>query len=99
IADIFERQFFFGCEADDPLTSLAFDARLLPGGVRLNPLFSSDISHWDVPDMRGVLPEAWELVEDGHLTPDDFREFTYGGISRMVMAMNPEFFAGTVLAT
>ena len=41
---------------------------MLPHGARLNAMFASDIGHWDVPDLRGVLPEAWELVEDGHLT-------------------------------
>ena len=63
IVDIFTRQFRFGCEADDPLNALAFDGRVLPHGARLNAMFASDIGHWDVPDMRGVLPEAWELVE------------------------------------
>ena len=36
-------------------------------GTRLRPVFSSDLSHWDVPDMAGVLPEAFELVEEGLL--------------------------------
>ncbi len=33
-------------------------------GARLRAMFASDIGHWDVPDFTGVLPEAWELVED-----------------------------------
>ena len=43
-------------------------------GAHLNAMFASDIGHWDVPDVRGVLPEAWELVEDGRLTEEDFAE-------------------------
>ena len=54
-------RFFFGCEADDRLNALAFDRRLNPAGARLNALFGSDIGHFDVPDMREVLPEAYEL--------------------------------------
>ena len=73
IVDIFTRQLGFGCEADDPLNALAFDDALLPHGARLNAMFASDIGHWDVPDVREVLPEAWELVEDGHLTRSGLR--------------------------
>ena len=53
IVDVFTRQFAFGCEADDPMNSLAFASGLLPHGARLNTLFASDIGHWDVPDVRG----------------------------------------------
>ena len=81
--DVFRRQVFLGCEADDPLTPVAFDRRLLPGGQPLNAFFSSDIGHWDVPDARAVLPEAWEAVEHGFLTEEDFRAFTYGNAVRL----------------
>ena len=67
IRDVFTRQFHFGCEADDPINALAFDTARNPLGARLRALFASDIGHWDVPDVREVLPEAWELVEDGHV--------------------------------
>ena len=69
--------FHFGCEADDPMTALAFDARRNPLGARLKAMFASDIGHWDVPDIREVLPEAWELVDDGHVTEADFRALTF----------------------
>jgi len=98
IVDIFTRQFSFGCEADDPLNALAFDRALLPHGARLNAMFASDIGHWDVPDMRRVLVEAWELVDDGLLDADEFRDFTCGNVVRMLTAGNPEFFAGTAVA-
>ena len=98
IVDVFTRQFHFGCEADDALNALAFDSRVLPRGARLSAMFASDIGHWDVPDMRGVLPEAWELVEDGLLDEDEFRAFTFGNAARMLTAANPDFFAGTAVA-
>ncbi len=47
------------------------------GRPRLKALFASDIGHWDVPDIREVLPEAWELVEDGDATEADFRALTF----------------------
>jgi hypothetical protein len=97
IVRIFADQFHFGCEADDPMNALAFDRELNPHNARLNAIFASDIGHWDVPDMRAVLPEAWELVEDGHLDESDFREFTFANAARMLTAGNPEFFKGTVL--
>jgi hypothetical protein len=98
IVDIFTRQLAFGCEADDPLNSLAFDRARLPHGVRLNAMFASDIGHWDVPDVRDVLPDAWELVEAGHLTEADFSDFTFGNVTRALTDMNPRFFDGTSVA-
>jgi predicted TIM-barrel fold metal-dependent hydrolase len=97
IADIFDRQFYFGCEADDPLNSLAFNRHLLPHSIQLNAIFASDVSHWDVPDMREVLPEAWELVDNGHLGSGEFRAFTFGNIADMLTESKPEFFAGTAV--
>jgi hypothetical protein len=57
-------------------------------------MFASDIGHWDVPDARGVLPEAWELVEDGLLSPADFRAFTYDNARRL---WGDSLFANTVI--
>jgi len=95
---VFQKQFSFGCEADDPLNALAFDRARLPHGARLNALFASDIGHWDVPDVRGVLPEAWELVERGAMSEADFREFGFGNAVRMLRAARPDFFEGTAVA-
>jgi hypothetical protein len=61
----------------------------------MNAVFASDIGHWDVPDMRSVLPEAWELVEKGHIDQAAFRDFTCGNAVRMLTSMNPDFFEGT----
>ena len=38
---------------------------------------SSDIGHWDVPDITEVLEEAYEMVEDKVITEDDFKDFTF----------------------
>ena len=96
--DLFVPRFYFGCEADDRMNAWAFDRRVNPGGARLNALFGSDIGHFDVPDMREVLPEAWELVEDGLITRDDFRDFTFANAVRLWGAGNPSFFEGTAVA-
>jgi predicted TIM-barrel fold metal-dependent hydrolase len=97
IRRIFSEQFFFGCEADDPMNAIAFDTGLNPMGAKLQALFSSDIGHWDVPDMRGVLLEAWELVEKEQLSESDFREFTFANAVRLFTAADPGFFAGTAV--
>ena len=95
IVELFTSRFFFGCEADDPLNALAFAADINPGGAVLPATFSSDIGHWDVPDMRGVVPEAYELVEKGQMKEDQFRAFVFENPVRLWTGMNPAFFAGT----
>jgi predicted TIM-barrel fold metal-dependent hydrolase len=97
IARLFTDNFFFGCEADDPLVSLGFDTRLSALGVRLNAFFGSDIGHWDVPDMLGVMHEAYEAVEDGRLDPDQFRDFVFTNPVRFYVESNPGFFRGTAV--
>lgn len=97
IRDIFVNQFHFGCEADDPMNSLAFDTRLNPQHARLSALFGSDMGHWDVPDTREVLAEAWELVDKELLEPDDFRAFVYDNPLRLWSNGNTGFFDGTSL--
>ena len=47
----YAENFYSGCEADDPATMWAFDPRL---GARLRPVFSSVVTHFDVPDFAGV---------------------------------------------
>jgi predicted TIM-barrel fold metal-dependent hydrolase len=94
---VFTQQYFFGCEADDPMNALAFDTARNPGRARLSAVFASDIGHWDVPDVRGVLSEAWELVDDGHITREDFRDFTFANAARLWAGTNPDVFRGTVV--
>jgi hypothetical protein len=57
--------------------------RTNPFGAKLNAIFSSDIGHFDLIDMRHPLPEAYELVEDGHITADDFPAFTFANAVRL----------------
>jgi len=97
VRDLFVPKFFFGCEADDAMNCCAFDSRRNRLGARLNAVFSSDIGHWDVPDLGSVLAEAYELVEKGLLTEEDFCDFTFTNGLRMLTDVNPDFFKGTVL--
>ena len=69
-----------------------------PFGARINAIFSSDIGHFDVPDMLSPVPEAYELVEDELITSDDFRDFTFTNAVRLWGQQNPGFFEGTVVA-
>ena len=69
-----------------------------PFGARINAIFSSDIGHFDVPDMLSPVPEAYELVEDELITSDDFRDFTFTNAVRLWGQQNPRFFEGTVVA-
>jgi hypothetical protein len=98
IKEIFEKRFYFGCEADDPMNAIAFDRAKIPMRARLNAIFASDIGHWDVPDFRDVLPEAWELTEDGHLDLDDFKAFTCDNAIGLLAGGNRRFFEGTRIA-
>ena len=95
IRDLFAPKFFFGCEGDDKLTALAFDTAKNPMGTRLGALYSSDIGHFDLPDMRDAAKEAYELVEDGLITDDDFRDFVFTNPVRAKCDVNPDFFKGT----
>ena len=95
--DLFVTAFFFGCEADDRMNAVAF-SNFNPFGAKINAIYSSDIGHFDVPDMRMVLPEAYELVEHGFITKDDFRDFTFENAVRLWGTVNPRFFDGTRVA-
>ncbi len=95
IRHIFQAHFYFGCEADDPMTAVAFDTRLNRDGLRLNAVLGSDIGHWDVPDMTKVMVEAYGMVEKGFITEEDFRDFTFANVTEMYTAGNPDFFKGT----
>lgn len=97
IRDQFQPNFYFGCEADDPQTALAFDRRLNPLQVTLKAIFGSDIGHWDVPDMSTVQAESYELVEKGLLSEEDFRAFTFTNAVTLHGGMNPDFYKGTVV--
>ncbi len=98
LARLFAERFFFGCEADDPLNALAYDRGRNPFGLALHALFGSDIGHWDVPEIDHVLLEAYELVEDGIVSEEDFRRFAFAAPVEFWSAGNPRFFEGTAVA-
>jgi hypothetical protein len=97
IKDLFCPNFYFGCEADDPMTSVAFQTGLWPHGAQLKPFYGSDISHFDVPVMANVLAEAHESVEHGHMSAEHFRDFVFTNPVSFYADSNPDFFAGTVV--
>jgi hypothetical protein len=95
IRELFVPRFFFGCEGDDRLASLAYDTRKSPTGSQLHAIYGSDLGHFDLPDMRDAAYEAWELVEDGLISEEDFRNFVFVDPVRAKTEMNPDFFKGT----
>ena len=50
-----------------------------------------------MPDFKEVIPEAFELLEKGFITEQDFREFTFVNAARLHTRNNPAFFKGTVV--
>lgn len=99
IRDRFIPHFYFGCEADDPMSSTAYNQSVNPLGAAIRTIFGSDIGHWDVPVMNEVVAEAYELVESYAITEEDFRDFTFVNPVRLHASMNPDFFKGTSVET
>jgi hypothetical protein len=66
-----------------------------PLTVKINAIWSSDIGHWDVPDLTEPLAESWDLVEQGVLSAEDFKAFVFGNPYRFYTEANPNFFKGT----
>ena len=54
-----------------------------------------NIGHWDVTDMRGVLAEAHEMVDEGRVTSEDFRSLTFANAVKLHGRNKPDFFHGT----
>ena len=48
--------------------------------------------------MRDPLPEAYELVEEGLISADNFRDFTFANSVHLWGTQNPRFFEGTAVA-
>jgi predicted TIM-barrel fold metal-dependent hydrolase len=97
IRDLFVPNFYFGCEAEDPINTWAFASRVHPFGATFNVLLGSDIGHFDVPDMAGVLAEAYELVERGLLTKEELRAFVFSGPVSFWAGANRNFFKRTLV--
>jgi predicted TIM-barrel fold metal-dependent hydrolase len=92
---LYSDRFYFGCEADDPLVSIAFKPELHPNAVKLKALFGSDMGHWDVVDVEHVVAESYELVERGLISAEDYRSFTCDNAYTLFTSQNADFFAGT----
>jgi hypothetical protein len=97
LARIFGEHFAFGCEGGDLSAHRALDGPGNPLGVALRPLFSSDIGHWDVPELGDPVPESFGLVASGRLSRAGYRRFVFEEPARLHLAMNPEFFTGTAV--
>ncbi|MDA8045170.1 MAG: amidohydrolase family protein [Actinomycetota bacterium] len=89
------RRSYFGCEADDPLVPLAFGLRIADRPVSLRPMLGTDVGHWDAPTMSGVLPEAYEAVDEGRMDPGQMEQFVFSNAVRLHGGLNPSFFEGT----
>ncbi|HXZ87166.1 MAG TPA: amidohydrolase family protein [Candidatus Binataceae bacterium] len=97
IRGLFAENFYFGCEADDPMNAWGFNRKVNPYGARIKTLFGSDIGHFDVPDMKEVLVEAHELVDETIISEDDFRDFVFTYPVEFWSGMNPNFFKNTAV--
>ena len=95
IAAMFTRNFYFGCEADDPLNSWAYATDVNPFNGRLKTLMGSDIGHFDVVNMADVLKEACGPVDEGRITREDLRDFLFTNPVQFFGEANPNFFKGT----
>jgi hypothetical protein len=65
--------------------------------TKLNAIFSWEIVHFDVIDTPPAA-EAYELVENGHITADNFCAFTFSNAVKLRGTQNPRFFEGTRVA-
>jgi hypothetical protein len=95
LAELFCSRYYFGCEGDDAMNAMAFHSEMLPFDATLKAFYGSDISHWDVRNMAASLEEAFEPVEDGALTREQFRDFMFTNPVLLHGGMNPHFFDGT----
>ena len=91
----FTASMYFGCEADDPSTAWAFADGVNPFGAKLRAMFGSDIGHWDVIEMDGVVEEVYEMVERGQISEADLRAFSFTNPVQLHGRSNPAFFDGT----
>jgi predicted TIM-barrel fold metal-dependent hydrolase len=97
IRDRWVNSFFFGSESDDRTIAAAFNTKANPLGVKINAIYSSDVGHWDVPDLTVPLAESWELVEEGVISEADFKAYVFSNPYKLYTEANPDFFKGTAI--
>jgi hypothetical protein len=56
-------------------------------------------SRYTQGSMREIVEEAYELVEEGLITEQDFRDFMFVNPVTLWTGMNPDFFKGTAVET
>jgi predicted TIM-barrel fold metal-dependent hydrolase len=98
IRDRWVNSFFFGSESDDRTIGAAFNTKANPLGAKINAIYSSDVGHWDVPDLTAPLAESWDLVQEGVISEDDFRSYVFANPYKFYTEANPDFFQGTAIA-
>ena len=97
IRDVFTRQFHFGCEADDPLTALAFDAERNPLARGSRPCSRPTSATGTCPTCARCCPRrgsSWRTVTRPRRLP----RLTFENPVSLWAEMNPKFFDGTTVA-
>ncbi|MDZ8224880.1 amidohydrolase family protein [Nostoc sp. ChiVER01] len=97
IRDRWVNSFFFGSESDDRTIAAAFNNKANPLGVKINAIYSSDVGHWDVPDLTDPLAESWDLVQEGVISEADFKAYVFNNPYKFYTESNPDFFKGTTI--
>ncbi|MDR1461639.1 MAG: amidohydrolase family protein [Azoarcus sp.] len=97
IRDRYIPNFYFGTEADDRTLGYAFNTRAAPLHAQVNMFYSSDIGHWDVPEINTILADTFQLVEEGIITAENFKQLVFTGPYSFYTANNPNFFKGTAV--
>ncbi len=97
IRDRWVNNFFFGSESDDRTIGAAFNDKANPLGVKINAIYSSDVGHWDVPDLTSPLAESWDLVSEGVISEADFKAYVFGNPYKFYTEANANFFQGTAI--
>lgn len=89
--------FFFGSESDDRTIATAFNDKSNPLGVKVNAIYSSDVGHWDVPDLTDALAQAHSLVDEGVISEADFKAYVFSNPYKLYTEANADFFKGTAV--
>lgn len=84
-------------ESDVQAIAAAFNDKANLLGVKINAIYSSDVGHWDVPDLTLPLAESWTLVEEGVISAADFRSYVFANPYKFYTEANPDFFQGTAI--
>jgi hypothetical protein len=89
--------FFFGSESDDRTVAHAFNDKANPLGVKINAIYSSEVGHWDVPDLTEVLADSYRLVDQGVITEADFKAWVFDNPYKLYNEANADVFIGTTI--